>query len=99
MPTKPDLSHAQKAAIAPHPLDHAGLVKIALGQAASDALKAAGEFHLVLVSKADCTAPQAQGRMVLLCLPLDKKTADDAAAVALGRARAVRIRTPKIQAG
>jgi hypothetical protein len=77
----------------PHPLDHPGVVKLLLSQAASDALAELGPFHLILASKADCTAPpEAQGRFVLICQPLDKATADDAAAVALGRKRAAKIR-------
>ncbi len=68
-----------------HPLDHPGVVKLLLSRAASDALAELGPFHLILASRADCTAPpEARGRFILICQPLDKATADDAAAVALG---------------
>lgn len=80
----------------PHSLDHPGVVKIALGQLASDALAALGPHCLVIASKADSTAPEtARVRMVLLCLPLTKEAADDAYRVAIGKARAVRV-APKI---
>lgn len=77
----------------PHRLDKPAVVKIALGKAASEALRAVGPFHLALVAPADCTAPQEhRERMILLCLPVDKATADAAASVALGKARAAKIR-------
>ena len=76
-----------------HPLDQPGLVKIALGQSASDALAALGDFQLVLVSKADCIAPQsAQGRRILHCLPITKGLADAAFQVVTGTHRAVKIK-------
>ena len=79
-----------------HNLDHPGLVKIALGQSASDALAGLGDFQLVLVSKADCTAPQsAQGRRILHCMPITKALADDLFHVVSGTHRAVKIKTPK----
>jgi hypothetical protein len=81
----------------PHPLDHPGTVKLLLSQAASDALEAAGRYFLILAARADCTAPQeAQGRMILLCQPLDKDTADAAARVALGKAKAVNLKPQPI---
>ena len=76
-----------------HPLDHPGMVKIALSQAASEALSAVGKYHLVMAAPADCTAPESlRGRMILLCLPLDKETADNAARVAMGTHRAAKIK-------
>ena len=76
------------------PLDHPGMVKIALSQAASEALAAVGKYHLVMAAPTDCTAPESlRGRMVLHCLPLDKETADAAARVARGAHRATKIRT------
>jgi hypothetical protein len=81
----------------PTPLDHPGTVKLLLSQAASDALEAAGRYFLILAARADCTAPQeAQGRMILLCQPLDKDTADAAARVALGKAKAVNLKPQPI---
>lgn len=78
-----------------HPLDAPGVVKIALGQSASDALRAIGEHHLCIVNQADATAPPtAQGRMVLHCLPLSREQADDAYRVATGKARAAKIPQP-----
>lgn len=76
-----------------HPLDHPGVVKIALGQNASDALASLGPC-LVIASKADSTAPEAlQGRVMLLCTPCSKETADAAYQVANGTHRAVKIKT------
>ena len=79
-----------------HNLDHPGVVKIALGQSASDVLAALGDFQLALVSKADCTAPpSAQGRRILHCLPITKGLADAAFQVVTGTHRAVKIKAPK----
>lgn len=79
--------------IQPHPLDRPGIVKILLGREASEALAATGEHHLVLTTKPDSTCPPgSDGRLVLLALPLDLETARAAESVALGRARAVRIK-------
>jgi hypothetical protein len=76
-----------------HPLDHPGVVKIALGQAASDALAALGDFQIMLASKADSTAPEAaQGRRILHCTPITKELADAAYRVASGTHRAVKIK-------
>lgn len=86
MITSPVLPH--------HPLDLAGVVKIRLSMAASDALRAVGQHHLVLVAEADATAPaEVRDRMVLHCLPLTKERADDAAGVALGSHKATKIKT------
>ena len=79
-----------------HPLDHRGVVKIMLGAAASDALRAVGPHHLCIVTEPDATAPaEAQGRMVILCLPLTREQAHDASLVALGHAAARPIKTTK----
>ena len=76
-----------------HPTDRPGVVKIALGQAASDALHSLGKHVLVVATMADSTAPsEAQGRMILLCLPTTKQAADDAYRVASGSHRAVKTR-------
>ena len=89
-----DTDLAASPILPPHPLDHPGMVKIALSQAASDALAAVGKYHLVMAAPADCTAPESlMGRMILLCLQLDKETADAAARVALGTHRAAKIKT------
>ncbi len=96
-PTAPGKGHEEKGpsnsseeittpVLPQHPLDHPNVVKIALGRSASEALRAIGKHHLVMVSPADVTAPAwARDRMLLLCLPLDKQTADNAALVALGK--------------
>jgi len=79
-----------------HPLDVPGIVKVALGQAASAALAAVGPHHLAIITKADCTAPvELRGRAILLCLPLDKATATAACEVALGRMKATKPKTTK----
>lgn len=79
-----------------HPLDRPGVVKIALGRLASEALAMVGRHHLIVSAPADCTAPQeVQGRVILHCLPLTKEAADDAFRVAIGEARATRIRPAK----
>ncbi len=76
-----------------HPLDHPDVTKIALSSAASEALAAMGPHCLVIAARADCTAPEwVQGRMILLCLPLDKESADAAVSVALDKARVVAVK-------
>jgi hypothetical protein len=83
------------ATLPPHPRDHAGVVKIALSQSATNALAAIGPHCLIIATMADCTAPEhAQGRMILHCLPLDKEAADGAFRVATGKARAQTIKAP-----
>jgi hypothetical protein len=78
-----------------HPLDHPNVVKIALGRATSDALRAVGEYHLAVISKADCTAPaEAQDRMVLHVIKLTKELATAVSRVALGTHVARPVRPP-----
>jgi len=78
-----------------HPLDHAGVVKIALSQSATDALAALGPHCLIIATMADCTAPEhAQGRMILHCMPLTQERANDAFRIATGKARAQSIKAP-----
>ena len=73
-----------------HPLDHPSVTKIALSSAASEALAALGPHCLVIATKADSAAPEwAQGRVILLCVPLDNDTARAAESVALGKTSAV----------
>ena len=80
----------------PHPLDHPGSIKIMLGREASEAIAANGDYHLAVISHPDSTSPpEANGRMILTCLPLGKSALDAAARVALGKARAVTITQPK----
>ena len=82
-----------KALLPPHPLDHAGTIKIMLGREASEAIAANGDFHLAMISHPDATSPpEASGRLILTCLPLSKASLDAAARVALGKARAVTMR-------
>jgi hypothetical protein len=73
-------------------LSHPGTIKILLGREASEALAAGGEHFLIQATR----SPAHGGRFVLIALPLDKAALDAAACVALGKARAVRIKpTPK----
>lgn len=74
-----------------HPLDQPGVVKIVLGQTASDALHGLGKHVLVVATMAESTSPpEAQGRMILHCLPVNKQAADDAYRVASGSHRAAK---------
>lgn len=66
-----------------------GHVRIALSQAASDALLAAGDAFLIVGRG---SYPDAPGRMVIHCLPVPKPQADAACRVAMGEARAVKIK-------
>ena len=76
-----------------HPLDQPGVVKIVLGQTASEALHGLGKHVLVVATMADSTAPpEVQGRMILLCLPTTKQAADDAYRVASGAHRVAKIK-------
>jgi len=79
----------------PHPLDHPGSIKIMLGREASEAIAANGDFHFAGITHPDATSPpEANGRLILVCLRTDKATLDAAARVALGKARAVTIKPP-----
>jgi hypothetical protein len=81
--------------ISRHPLDQADVVKIVLGQAASDALRSIGPHCLVMAAPADSTAPEAaQGRFILLCIPTGKAQLDAAYHVARGTHRAAKIKVP-----
>ena len=76
-----------------HPLDKPGVVKIALGASASEALAALGRSCLIIAAKADSTAPEsAQGRMILHCLPLTQERSNAAYRCAIGTHRAVKIK-------
>ncbi len=80
----------------PHPLDHPGSIKIMLGRESSQAIAANGDFHLAVISHPDATKPpEANVRMILTCIPLDKVALNAAARVALGKARAVTVTQPK----
>lgn len=82
--------------VAAHPLDHTGCIKILLGQTASDAIAANGDYHLAIITHPDATSPaEANGRLVLICLPITKQAADNAYMVAKGTHRAARIRVAK----
>jgi hypothetical protein len=77
------------SAILPNdPLSHPGTVKILLGREVSDALAAAGDYHLMQATRSQAHG----GRFVLIALPLDKPALDAAARVALGKARAVPVK-------
>jgi hypothetical protein len=68
-----------------HPLDLPGCIKIMLGQAASDALAALGDYFIAAVVHPDCTSPpEAHGRMILIALPASREAIDNATRVALG---------------
>lgn len=78
-----------------HHLDHGNVTKIALGQAATDALAGLGSC-LVILGKADSTAPEALfGRAILLCTPCSRETLNDCYRVASGSHRAVKIKPSK----
>lgn len=78
-----------------HPLDWPGSIKIMLGRHASEAIAANGDFHLAMISHPDATTPpEADGRLILVCLPLAKSALDAATRGALGKARAVTIKPP-----
>jgi hypothetical protein len=77
-----------------HPLDHANVTKIALGQSATDALAGLGNC-LVILGKADSTAPEALfGRTILLCTPCSRETLNACYRIASGTHRAVKIKHP-----
>lgn len=73
--------------IHPSTPDH---VRIALGEAASEALRTAGDAFLIIGRGTHDHAP---GRMVIHCLPIPKAQADAACRVAMGEARAVKIKS------
>ena len=82
--------------IPPHPLDHPGAIKILLGREASEAIAANADFHFAGITHPDSTSPpEAHGRLILVCLPVDRPTLYAATSVALGKARAVTIKTPR----
>jgi hypothetical protein len=66
-----------------------------LGQAASDALAALGDYFIAAVVHPDCTSPpEAHGRMILIALPASREAIDNATKVALGKMVARPIRPP-----
>jgi hypothetical protein len=74
----------------PHPLDHPGTIKILLGQQASEAIAANGDYHLAMITRPDATSSrETSGRLILVCVPLAKNVLNSATRVALGKARAV----------
>ena len=76
-----------------HPLDHPGSIKIMLSRATSEAIAANADYHLAAISHPDSTSPpEALGRLILVCLPMTKETANAAYRVATGTHKAVRIK-------
>lgn len=76
-------------------LEHPGSIRILLGQAASDAIAANGDFHLAAITHPRPTdPPEAMGRLVLVCIPTTKQRLDEAARIVLGTHRAVKISKP-----
>jgi hypothetical protein len=71
----------------PETLACPNVTRILLSERASAALLAAGEAFAIVGRG---SYPDAVGRMVLYLLPVPKRQADDACAVALGQARAVK---------
>lgn len=76
----------------PDPLATPGLLRFLLGPTASAMLADAGEFFTIQAKQSP--RPEDGGRFILFALPVDKDTADASARVALGKARAVTIKTP-----
>lgn len=73
--------------IHPSTPDH---VRIALSEQASQALRDAGDAFLIIGRG---THDEHPGRMVIHCLPIPKTQADAACRVAMGEARAVKIKS------
>lgn len=72
-----------------HPLDLPGSIKIMLGREASEAIAANGDFHLAAVTYPDATSPpEANGRMILICLPCSKDALNDAYRAATSKKQA-----------
>lgn len=70
------------------PLSHPGTVKILLGRETSEALAVSGDHFMMQATRSQAHG----GRFVLIAVPIDKETLDAAARVALGKARAVRVK-------
>lgn len=76
-----------------HPLDVPGSMKIILGQTASDLIAAHGEYFYGSIRRPDATSPpEADGRLVLVVIPMSREQAMDAGGVAVGTHTAKRIR-------
>lgn len=75
----------------------AGVVRILLSEAASRHLTATGERAFIVASRVmrGAEEPETMGRWALHFIPCDIVAANAAVGVALGRARAVRIKTPR----
>ena len=81
-------------ALPSHPLDCPGVLKILLGQTASDLIAAHGDQFFAVVTHPDCTAPpEAAGRMILHVMPVSKDAAQAACGVITGTHKATKIRT------
>lgn len=88
-PNAPKEGHAQKA----DPLAHPRAVKIPLDFEQSEILLEAGNLFVVVARQ---TYPGNPARLELLCLPVPLEVARAAEAVALGKARAVKIKSPTL---
>lgn len=78
-----------------HPLDHPGSIKILLGQTASELLASLGDWHVATISHPDATSPpEAAGRMILICSPMNRETAIDVGRVIVGSHVVKRIAKP-----
>jgi hypothetical protein len=85
----------KSAILPPQPLDHPGSIKILLGREASEAIAANADFHFAGIYHPHATSPpDADGRLILVCLRTDKATLNAATRVILGKARAVTIKPP-----
>lgn len=79
--------------IPPHPLDVPGSMKIILGQTASDLIAAHGEYFYASIRRPDATSPpEADGRLVLIVIPMSREQAMDAGGVAVGTHTAKKLR-------
>ncbi len=73
----------------------AGTVRLLLSEAASRHLSAAGETCFVIVHRVmRCEEPGTAGRYAIHLLPVPLEVARAAEAVAMGKARAVRVKAP-----
>ena len=90
----PQARHVEPASpiLPPGPLSVPGVVRILLSEAAGNALASVGEAFVV-VGKG--RYPDSNGRMVIYCQPAPLAVVNAACDVAMGKARAVRVKPPK----
>ncbi|MES2658138.1 MAG: hypothetical protein V4689_05945 [Verrucomicrobiota bacterium] len=89
------MSRSFPTVIPRHPLDHENVVKFALGESITAALKNSGTYHLLVTAPSDATTPDhLRGRRIVHAVVATKEQLDSAYGVLAGTHTAKRIKQP-----